>query len=720
MAADLPPGKWSAWLVGAWWPARPNALTSGVSYWRQAEEIKHNEANGLQNERSRLAVNRGRTADDLMDRFLRGEHRLNTIAEQCDTKSRQSDLVADAVDNLRDQLTNIAQSGNGDIDQILSGEGPIGAKVAAVNAVIAQANTAASSAGATAMSNIIDATQRVLDATIGGNARTWLQEHGANLDGPPPSRPITARDLETPPMTPLEGSAIGGAPMDATAPESTAPEAPTASMVGRASVVPAGPSDVAPAPAPPGASTVGRVPIVPGPSPSGPTGPPSPPGAPPPGLTSPPIPGAPAPSAVSAPGLSPQSLAQSFNTGMSTGAPAAAGAQSLSAGAMAAAGEPPPPTMAPPAAPVVPASTIAASGAGFAHVPDAGVGAAATGPTPIAAPTPDVTGGVTPVTPVMTGAPATGSVAPMVGAPAGPLPAYGSDLRPPIVAPPAASAAPGGPVSGAAVAPSPSSSPSAGGSLMSPVAKSAAQGAAQGQATSGAPAMASATAAATTGGAAGDAASRSAEQQRLRRIVEAVARQEPGLTWAAGLRADGQTTLLVTDLAGGWIPPDIRLPAHVTLLEPAARRRDASVLDLLGAVSTAAVHQPHGYIGEAGNDQPKLTGDRAARTAPEVDELGPTLAEHVRHRDGLPRVAQAVAVAAARSYGVPENEAELLSERAAEIRRSVLAAYPNQDLAQTTDWMLLAAINALIDGNHAGANYHLAWAMAAMSMRRPT
>ncbi|WP_423795258.1 hypothetical protein, partial [Mycobacterium tuberculosis] len=25
MAADLPPGRWSALLVGAWWPAQPDA-----------------------------------------------------------------------------------------------------------------------------------------------------------------------------------------------------------------------------------------------------------------------------------------------------------------------------------------------------------------------------------------------------------------------------------------------------------------------------------------------------------------------------------------------------------------------------------------------------------------------------------------------------------------------------------------------------------------------
>ncbi|EUA08111.1 hypothetical protein I546_4910 [Mycobacterium kansasii 732] len=58
-------------------------------------------------------------------------------------------------------------------------------------------------------------------------------------------------------------------------------------------------------------------------------------------------------------------------------------------------------------------------------------------------------------------------------------------------------------------------------------------------------------ASATSGAAAGAVSARAAEQQRLERLVDAVARQEPRLSWAAGLREDGTTTLLVTDLAGG-------------------------------------------------------------------------------------------------------------------------------------------------------------------------
>ncbi|OBL06775.1 Tat (twin-arginine translocation) pathway signal sequence [Mycobacterium sp. 1245499.0] len=223
--------------------------------------------------------------------------------------------------------------------------------------------------------------------------------------------------------------------------------------------------------------------------------------------------------------------------------------------------------------------------------------------------------------------------------------------------------------------------------------------------------MAGASAAsAATGAAAGTVSARTAEQQRLQRIVDAVARQEPRLAWAAGLRDDGVTTLLVTDLAGGWIPPHVRLPAHVTLLEPTARRHDANLVDLLGAITVVAAHHANTYVPEPTSDEPVLSGDRPARSAaPQVDELGPTLVEAVRRRDGLPRIAQAIAAPAVRKTGVLESETEMLRERVADVQHAVLAAYPDHNPAAVADWMLLAAIEALIDGHEYLANYHLAW-----------
>ncbi len=213
--------------------------------------------------------------------------------------------------------------------------------------------------------------------------------------------------------------------------------------------------------------------------------------------------------------------------------------------------------------------------------------------------------------------------------------------------------------------------------------------------------------AAATGGMAGDVSSRAAEQQRLQRLVDAVARQAPGLSWAAGLRDDG-TTLLVSNIGCGWIPPNVKIPVGVSrLLEPALRRADASVVDLLGVVTAAAVHKSNGFIAKPGPDDPPLTADRVARTGPQVKELGPTLVELVRRRDGLPRIAQTLAQAATRGTGVTENEIDVL-------QREQQAAYQKalqdpRELSLAADWMLLAAIDALIHGHESLAHYHVAW-----------
>lgn len=274
---------------------------AGVTYWREAAQLKRNEANDLRNERSLLAVNQGRTADDLLERYWRGEQRLATIAHQCEVKSDQSEQVADAVNYLRDRLTEIAQSGNQQINQILAGKGPIEAKVAAVNAVIEQSNAMADHVGATAMSNIIDATQRVFDETIGGDAHTWLRDHGVSLDAPARPRPVTAED-----MTSMTANSPAGSPFGA------APSAPSHST-----------TTSGPPTAPTPTSPFGTAPMPPGPPPPGTVSPPLPPSAPAVGVGGPSVPAAgmpPAAAAATAP-LSPQSLGQSFTTGMTTGTP---------------------------------------------------------------------------------------------------------------------------------------------------------------------------------------------------------------------------------------------------------------------------------------------------------------------------------------------------------------------------------------------------------------
>jgi hypothetical protein len=189
--------------------------------------------------------------------------------------------------------------------------------------------------------------------------------------------------------------------------------------------------------------------------------------------------------------------------------------------------------------------------------------------------------------------------------------------------------------------------------------------------------------------------------------VSAVARQQPRLAWAVGDRPD-ETTVLTTDLASGWIPPGIELPAAVTLLSPERRRGDLETL--LGEVTVAAGYTPIHHVPE--EDEPIRTSPRP-RHLPEIDELGWELNQATQWRDGLPRLAHTLAKAATGGTGVLDKEVELLQGHLAEVSTRVLDAYPDRvDPHDVGNWQLLAAIDALTAGDKTAANYHLAWFQA--------
>jgi Family of unknown function (DUF5631)/Family of unknown function (DUF5632) len=198
-------------------------------------------------------------------------------------------------------------------------------------------------------------------------------------------------------------------------------------------------------------------------------------------------------------------------------------------------------------------------------------------------------------------------------------------------------------------------------------------------------------------------------RSRLQRLVGAVAAQEPRLAWAIGDRPD-DTTVLVTDLASGWIPSGIEIPSAVTLLEP--ERRSADLEALLGEVKLAAATEPGHHRPESDTDEPVPTSPRR-RLAPEVDELGVQLSQATLWRDGLPRLAHTLAKAASRGTGVLESEAEQLHDELTKLADRVLEQYPNNvNATDLGNWQLLAAIEALVNEDKTAANYHLAWFLA--------
>jgi hypothetical protein len=193
--------------------------------------------------------------------------------------------------------------------------------------------------------------------------------------------------------------------------------------------------------------------------------------------------------------------------------------------------------------------------------------------------------------------------------------------------------------------------------------------------------------------------------QRLQRLLTFVARQQPELRWSVGDRADG-TTLLVTDVAHGWIPPGIALPTGVRLLQPA--RRGGDLAALLGPTTLFATYAPGDRLGWA-TDFDATASSVQPRELPAVDDLGWLLGEATHWRDGLPRLAHTLARAGAAGTGVVDTETDLLRVHLDTARYQLLNQYPDLDAALLLNTLLLAATEGIAAGQTLSANYHFAW-----------
>jgi hypothetical protein len=195
------------------------------------------------------------------------------------------------------------------------------------------------------------------------------------------------------------------------------------------------------------------------------------------------------------------------------------------------------------------------------------------------------------------------------------------------------------------------------------------------------------------------------DSQRLQRLLAFVVRQEPQLNWAVGDRTDG-TTVLVTDLAHGWIPPGVTLPAGVRLLEPG--RRTGKVAALLGDTTRAVTYTPGDRVGRPADFAPTEPSVQP-RELPAVDDLGWELGRVTHWRDGLPRLVHTLAKAATSGTGVVEEEADLLRVHLDTARYQLLTQYPDVEPALLRNCLLLAATESSVAADPISANYHFAW-----------
>ncbi|MEB3069316.1 DUF5631 domain-containing protein [[Mycobacterium] vasticus] len=205
------------------------------------------------------------------------------------------------------------------------------------------------------------------------------------------------------------------------------------------------------------------------------------------------------------------------------------------------------------------------------------------------------------------------------------------------------------------------------------------------------------------------------DDQRLQRLLAFVARQEPGLSWAVGSFADGKT-VLVTDLAHGWIPSGIELPAEVHLLGPEQRTGTAAAM--LGDATASAIYHPGDRLGWA-SDFGVTEASVQPRELDAVDDLGWQLSEATHWRDGLPRMANTLVKAGATGTGVADAEIDLLRVHLDTVRYQLLAQYPDADAALVLNCMLLAATEGIAAGDGVSANYHYSW-FRALSTPQPS
>jgi hypothetical protein len=195
------------------------------------------------------------------------------------------------------------------------------------------------------------------------------------------------------------------------------------------------------------------------------------------------------------------------------------------------------------------------------------------------------------------------------------------------------------------------------------------------------------------------------DSERLQRLLAFVVHQESRLNWAVSDHADG-TTLLVTDLAHGWIPSGITLPAAVRLLEPG--RRAGKVSALVGEATRIATYTPGDSIGRPA-DFAATESSVQPRELPTVDDLGWELGRATHWRDGLPKLVHMLAKAAAAGTGVVEEQVDLLRVHLDTARHQVLIQYPDVGPALLLNCLLLAATDSVVSGDSISANYHFAW-----------
>ena len=191
---DLPPGEWSALLVGDQWPGSPSLDVLSVARLRRDDLAAALEvyADTLRTVRdSHLATQDGVTAESVRAAFGRGESEAREIAGRNRVKGAAYLRAQQCVDQLRQDLTDIARECNARIADINGSDAPQNAKVGMIVEVIATGRAAAAARTARHADGVYSAVQSVLSGQgltgqgFTGSARTFAASHGVDTGGRP-------------------------------------------------------------------------------------------------------------------------------------------------------------------------------------------------------------------------------------------------------------------------------------------------------------------------------------------------------------------------------------------------------------------------------------------------------------------------------------------------------------------------------------------------------
>ena len=200
---DLPPGKFTALMIGPYWPSGISVIST-VNAARNRGTVQSffddYSRQLLTTRTGPLAPMEGVTAESIRDLFKNGEAQATSVSDKNSVKQKAFSDASDALNGLRSALTQIAAEGNAKIDEIMQSKKNAAQKLGEIVDVISEKQGKPPISPPNMAAKVTEAIQKVLTAE--GDTRSpeqFAADNGIDLTSPPtPSSKDTLRGLVEP------------------------------------------------------------------------------------------------------------------------------------------------------------------------------------------------------------------------------------------------------------------------------------------------------------------------------------------------------------------------------------------------------------------------------------------------------------------------------------------------------------------------------------------